>query len=282
LIDFLTKLDNRQAIYWCKRQTSNEELPSKVSALLENPGDRVVNIPDFDGLMIELADIYGCPALINKKDIELSPIIKEAKNRAKQFQQQIDDYADNAGGSPPSDSSIRKLVSDWYEYQIKVDNATDNAEKERIYKEGIADTDHPYLFCNYANFLKNIKKDNDAAQKHYLKALEAEPNDADNNGNYAGFLFIIGNTKPAMQYLALAKDINKAPERVDLTLELAFYEYAHLANKRTLAEKKIIKLLEQGITSAGFDLSQHVEKAIKDGHPNIEALRNYAQRISAL
>ena len=49
---------------------------------------------------------------------------------------------------------------------------------------------------NYANFLTQIKKDYPQAEKHYLKALELAPDDADDNGNYAVFLTQIKKDYP--------------------------------------------------------------------------------------
>ena len=41
---------------------------------------------------------------------------------------------------------------------------------------------------NYANFLKNIKKDDEEAEKYYKKALYLAPNDENINKNYKIFL----------------------------------------------------------------------------------------------
>jgi len=41
---------------------------------------------------------------------------------------------------------------------------------------------------NYANFLKNIKKEYDEAEKYYKKALDIEPNHAIHKENYKKFL----------------------------------------------------------------------------------------------
>ena len=129
---------------------------------------------------------------------------------------------------------------------------------------------------NYAIFLSDIKKDSDEAEKYYLKALELEPEDAYNNGNYAGFLLARGSHEKAKDYLARAW-----ADAIDnvLIIELYFYEYAHVVEKMDEAEKGMIKLLDEGVRSPGFDLLQNVEKAIKDGHPYPEKLHEYANRI---
>lgn len=143
------------------------------------------------------------------------------------------------------------------------------------------DPEHANNNENYAGFLHNAKKDYNAAEKHYRKAVEIEPNDADFNGNYAGFLFSIGNHKSAEKHLQLAPDNASPGKEKNLLLECYFYEYAHITSKRKNAETELLKLLELGVSSLGFELSQNVDRAIKDGHSSPDKLRDYAQRISA-
>jgi len=351
LMDFLETLENRNGIYWCKRETSKEVLPAKVTGLLKKDSDRIVNIPDFDGLMIELADIFKCPELIDKDSIENSPVVKAANVRANNFQRQIDDYAKANKESAGADSTIQKLVSHWYDYQIKVDATEDADEKDAIYKQGIDETNHPSLIGNYANFLHRVKKDAAGAEQHYLKALALMPDDADfngnyalflhevkkdavgaeryylkalelepesannngnyayflhnvkkdaagaeqyyfkalalepesanNNGNYAGFLFSIGKYELAGKNLELAWRNLTPEDSKELSLECYFYEYAHVESRREKAETELLALLDQGVVSTGFDLSQNVTRAIADGHPYPDKLREYAERISS-
>ena len=349
LMGFLEETENRNAIYWCTLENSMNSLSDKVKNLLNKGGDRVVHIPDFDCLMIELSNIFECERLVDSEEIEKSEIVKTSIEKAKNFQKQIDDYAEKTKDKQGRSDAITKLVSDWYEYQIKVDETDDIDEKDAIYREGIEKMEHPNLVGNYANFLKDIKKDFDAAENYYLKVLELEPEDSafignyalflesirkeydeaekyylkalaldpnntnvvgnyavflsdsrknydeaekyylkalafdpnseDKNGNYAGFLFARSDNEKAKDYLTRAWDIATGS---DLILELNFYEYAHVKEKMAKAEKEIIKLLDEGVSSPGFDLSQNVEKAIEDGHPYPEKLREYANRISTI
>ncbi len=352
LMDFLQVLDNRNGIYWCKRAQDCEELSIKVKELLTKDGDRVVSIPDFDGLMIELADIFDQTDLIKKDKVEDSKIVCEANRRAQDFQQQIDDYAESKKLLGGISTSLKGLVSDWYEYQFKVDAASSIEEKDKIYQEGILITKHASLIGNYALFLHDIKKDleaaekyylqalalapdngnvlgnyamflhqvkkdHDAAEESYLQALALAPDDANDHGNYATFLHQVKKDHDAaeehyLQALALAPDnanvhVNYAgflfgQQRNELAnvqlklsresyhsadtqailLECYFYEYAHLADQREEAEKQMVSLLDQGIRSPSFDLSQNIETAIKAKHPNPDKLQSYAMRISEL
>jgi len=41
-------------------------------------------------------------------------------------------------------------------------------------------------------------------------------------------------------------------------------------------------LLNEGIKSIGWDFSRNIEQAEKEGHPNIELLKEYARKITTL
>ena len=65
-------------------------------------------------------------------------------------------------------------------------------------------------------------------------------------------------------------------------LELYFYHYAHGTTRdvRQDAKKQVEKLLREGVTSPGFDLTANVEKARKDNHEEIEEVERLAKAIS--
>ncbi|MGR8981085.1 MAG: tetratricopeptide repeat protein, partial [Gammaproteobacteria bacterium] len=129
--------------------------------------------------------------------------------------------------------------------------------------------------ANYAIFLKNIRKDYDQAEIYCRKALELEPNDADYNSEYAGFLLTQGKQELASPYLekALRRD------RDDLLLEYWFYHLAHYPDCRGQAKQQIEALLQKGVRSPQWDLSANIERAVQDGYPDPEELRQIAARI---
>lgn len=61
-------------------------------------------------------------------------------------------------------------------------------EAEKSYKAACGASPNPTTLGNYANFLQLIRKDWEAAQKHYLAALKMEPQHAAVRRNYAAFL----------------------------------------------------------------------------------------------
>lgn len=65
----------------------------------------------------------------------------------------------------------------------------DPEKTEKIYQNGINQFLNSYqLLGRYANFLMNVRHNNDKAEEMYKKALDLEPNSADNLASYANFL----------------------------------------------------------------------------------------------
>jgi tetratricopeptide (TPR) repeat protein len=70
-----------------------------------------------------------------------------------------------------------------------VNQRKDDARAEEYYLKALAaDPNHANNLGNYASFLKNQRKDDARAEEYYLKAIAAEPNHANTLGNYASFL----------------------------------------------------------------------------------------------
>jgi protein O-mannosyl-transferase len=67
-----------------------------------------------------------------------------------------------------------------------------------------------------------------------------------------------------------------------LLSELYFYIYAHVPERREEAESKLDALIATTTEplSKGWNLAPNVEKAKREGHPNIEKLEMYARKIS--
>ena len=110
------------------------------------------------------------------------------------------------------------------------------------------------------------------AEKHYLKALAIDPEDANIYGNYASFLLIRNRKNEATKYLEKAFQINNN-EKNDLLVELWFYKFAHYIESLNESEKAIEVLLKEGVRSIGWNFDQNIEVAIENGHPNPEKLK---------
>lgn len=100
---------------------------------------------------------------------------------------------------------------------------------------------------NYANFLNDIKKDYDNAEKYYLKALE---------------IYKKGNIE------------------IDATIELYFYMYVPFPKDFPESKNKIEEMLSKGIKSIGWVFSEVLKIAKENNHPDYETLVEFDKKIS--
>ncbi len=165
-------------------------------------------------------------------------------------------------------------------YAIFLNNDRKDYDRaEEYYKRAIeADPKHPTILGNYAVFLKNVSKDYDRAEEYYRRAIEADPKNATNLGNYAGFLFARGRLVEAIDYIERAE----AAQEKGSTLEpeLLFYRAAHIKDSWPSVLARLKQVLESGTRSPGWRLEANIERASKDGHPNVPLLRALASVIT--
>ncbi|MCJ8312675.1 MAG: tetratricopeptide repeat protein [Saccharospirillaceae bacterium] len=132
---------------------------------------------------------------------------------------------------------------------------------------------------NYAVFLTYIKKDYAKAEEYYHKALKSNPEGANINCNYAGFLLQQGDIDTAKEYLKKSEEIVNDPR---IKLELAFYRIALFPESYTKNKAIIEKLLAEGHTSSGWDFTDIITQADKQGNTNLNELKQFAEKISAI
>ncbi len=177
---------------------------------------------------------------------------------------------------------VTKGFKDWWSVELEASKfkKSDSQKADSIYKNGIKQfSQSAPLLGSYAIFLCDIRKDYDRAEEYYKRSLEADPNHANNLGNYSGFLLGYGRMEEGFEYLEKAK---KIAEKKALILECLYYEYAHTkdAEKRKKSLEEIRKMIEAGDRSPGWDLSMNVERAKKEGHPAPELLETLAKVIA--
>lgn len=131
---------------------------------------------------------------------------------------------------------------------------------------------------NYANFLKNVRKDPDGAEALYQRALAADPKHANTLGNYAGLLFMMKRPDDGERLLTAVWAVG--PPQKDLQCELHFYACAHVWEQypNSLAELKL--LLESGANSPDWPLDENVRVARESGHPHPEFIGALAHVVS--
>jgi Tfp pilus assembly protein PilF/NAD-dependent SIR2 family protein deacetylase len=169
---------------------------------------------DFDELMLLFLNEFN---LEHPKQDRFETLFESYKTTFEKLQKGIESKPEKE--KKPFDDALDKAIeksTDWWAVQLEANKheKTNPGKADIIYQKGIEKFPQSFgLLGNYANFLKNIRKDYDQAEKYYRLALEKDPNHATNLGNYANFLKNIRKDyDQAEKYyrLALEKDPNHA------------------------------------------------------------------------
>ncbi|MFY4782884.1 tetratricopeptide repeat protein [Aliarcobacter butzleri] len=309
LMNYLTEIKDRKPIYWCYRDDKNK-LSSKIIDLLTEK-DFIIKIHGFDKFMLLLNDKLNLGTIIDKEEINNSPIVKNALKYADKYKKQLEELTKDEL-NPEEQKAVEKLLPSWYHYELEVQKETNDNKKQEIYLNGLkAYPESHELMNNYGVLLKKLNKTNDAeiyykkalqiepnntsyisnyaillqvntkdseAESCYKRIFEIDPNHANSNGNYAQFLLIKGKKDEAKSYIENAFK-NSFTEN-DLLVELWFYRLAHYPEYFEEAKKELDLLLEKDIRSIGWDFSRNIEQAKKEGHKNIKLLEEYAKKIT--
>ncbi len=346
--------NQRQAIYWCVRNTANIS-PEILEILEKNDMDRIVKIEGFDEFMVALfSNVYNFESIksLSEDDDTKSLIVRNALEKVQKYKKQLDSFKEEVKKSDSKDfkENSKSILPNWWDYQLKADLEKNIEEKNKIYLEGMdAHKNNLELTHSYAIFLHNEKEDYDNAEIHYKKCLEINSNDSFVNGNYAIFLYTFrqnyenaelffkksleenpnssaisggyatllnskrnyieaevyyrkslkinplnadlnGNfsqfllnqnrKEEAKEYLQKAFELQTIEKK--LLVELWFYKLAHFQEEYTTAKNKLDELITLEYKSPYWNFSQNIEQAIKEHHPHIEVLKEYANKISGL
>ena len=140
--------------------------------------------------------------------------------------------------------------------------------------------DYPLLDA-YATQLRNVEGCRPESERIYKKIVAEAPDQTNTLGNYAQLLFWEGRIDEGRVLLerALASVRSSIAEPSALVTELSFYQYAHVAEARSDALKKLKILLLLGAVSPDWNLDPNVVRATQDGHPQPKLLRLIADAI---
>jgi len=202
-------------IWWCyhckdcddpKRRV--EEQPEHVKKLINSRPAEFVPIPGFDLLMLKLLtlmekEIKDVPDLVQRLE-------QSSQGRLEKYRAQRDELGAKLTGSkevgidspgvstPTNDGDLPDELAllakgaaskPWWQWQNEINILADEGTKNDLYRTAIAALpESGELLGNFANFLRTIRKDYNAAEVYYNRALEADPKLANNLGNYASFL----------------------------------------------------------------------------------------------
>jgi len=192
--------------------------------------------------------------------------------------------ATSADGPPPTAET--SAVADRMTARVRARSLLGQAasmkdEPDRadtLYRQAVESApDDATVLGGYGWFSHVVRHEYERAEDLYRRALGADPTHANNLGNYARLLFVLGRHGEASVLVARAVGVASAPE---LRLELDFYRYAHMASERDEALALIHHGISQGDRSPGWDLSENVDRAVRDGHPEPELLADLANVIA--
>lgn len=309
LMNYLNEIKDRKPIYWCYRGDKNKLSPKITNILTKN--DFIVQIQGFDKFMLLLNDRLNLGTIIDKEDINNSPIVKNALKYADKYKKQLEELTKDEL-NPEEQKAVEKLLPSWWHYELEVQKETNDNKKEEIYLNGLkAYPDSHELMNNYALLLTKLNRNNEAetfyikalnikvndalyngnyanllqklfkddkSEIHHKKALNVIPNNANLNGNYAQLLLIQERKEEANFYIENA--FNNQTAEKDLLIELWFYRLAHYPEFFDEAKKELDLLIDKGSRSVGWDFSRNIEQAKKEGHIDIKLLEEYAKKIT--
>jgi len=158
----------------------------------------------------------------------------------------------------------------------------DYARAEEYFRRALAaDSKQANTLDNYAILFSEYHKDYARAEEYFRRALAADPDDAILLGNYAGFLLARGRREEGLP--ALERALHHPAFSVDegLAVECWFYSLAHRpVEGRREALRNLKQLLMAGARSPGWDFSENIAQARRDGNPDIPWLEKLAAVIS--
>ena len=232
-------------ILWCWRK--GDPPGSRIESVVSKQAGTLIEISGFDELMTLLEAPFGHvfnPGKLSERATDRAKELTTAKELlTKKTESGLSSAATSGGsgerghsptttatasaessalldaltaavGSSGSIKPKKKASLPWWHWQNRINATQDLDEKERLFEEGLRVTQNaPQLLGNYANFLKNQRKDDARAEEYYLRAIAADPNHANTLGNYALFLQIQrkDDARAEEYYLkAIAADPNHA------------------------------------------------------------------------
>jgi len=197
LMGFLIELEPIEGgIFWCYREGS--QIDAKIHEVVEHHHGRLVPIAGFDELMLQLQERLQLPFLLpqlqSANETRVADYQKQFETLTAALRKPADSPTAEAARKPArkaAEAAVERLTKEknWWAWQLKADAEPDPAKREAIYRAALDDfPQNPELMGNLANFMTDVRKNDDEAERLYRKALELDPNHANNTGNLANFM----------------------------------------------------------------------------------------------
>ncbi len=246
-------------VWWVSRK----EPVSAIRKWLETRDAIWVEASGFDELM-----------LLFHKEFEIEhPTARKFERMIESYQltyEHLDMRVDDLPATAPDSDAlkrasqrVRETAPDWW--KVELDAAqfreSDPDRADRVYREGVERLEDPRLLGNYANFLTDIRKDQDRAQELYERAIAVDPEHANNLGNYAVFL----------------KNIRKDQDRAE-----ELYERAIAADPERASSLGNYASFLTGVRKDQDRAEELYERAIAADPEHASSLGNYASFLTGV
>ncbi len=239
------------ASFMCKYRHSDNEAESLYRRALASDPKHAHNLGNFANFMCDVRHSYDEAESLFRRALESDP--KHANN-----------------------------LGNFANFMWKVCHSYEEAES--LFRRALeSDPNDAHTLSNLALFMCDVRHTHDEAESLYRRALESDPKHANNLGNFSWFLLGQGRREEGLVWLE--KALKRLTEVDDPTLEAEcrFYQYAlGPDHERPEALNKLRQLFDKSnFHSPGWDFSNIIDQAQKNGHPEVAWLNRLAQVISA-
>ena len=141
-----------------------------------------------------------------------------------------------------------------------------------------ADPNHADNLRSYDIFLETIHCDFNRAAVMFERAIDADPNNANNLSNYSQLLFATGRDKTAIALVTRALSLAGTDEK-PLVAECRFYLFAHSPEHRRESGEELRDLLAAGVTTGSWSFESDLERLRREEDPRHDLVRDVADAL---
>jgi len=141
-----------------------------------------------------------------------------------------------------------------------------------------ADPNNANNLGNYASFLTDVRHEHDRAQAMFERAIDADPNNANNLGNYSQLLFATGQDEAGIALVTRALSLAGTDEK-PLVAECRFYLFAHSPERRRESGEELRDLLAAGVTTRSWSFESDLEHLRREEDPRYDLVRDVADAL---
>ena len=114
----------------------------------------------------------------------------------------------------------------------------------------------------------------------YDRAIDADPNNARNLGNYSQLLFATGRDEAAIALATRTLSL-AGPGENPLVAECRFYLFAHSPEHRRESGENLRDLLAAGVTTGSWSFEPNLERLRREKDPRYDLVRDVADALSS-